>query len=1136
MIEWKRRTPAVTAYRQVFALWLSVGVVLIAGKVGADPTPEANWVAKVVSIQGNVWVRKPMDRQWQVVNLDDHFLAGDEIQVGRNSRAAFVLCNDSTLRVDQQTTLVFSEAKPKKPLLMELIAGTVHFFSRIHRSLHLTTPFVNGAVEGTEFVVRVETDQATITLIEGRMTVSNQQGSARLWPNQAVTVMADQPPVQMAVVRPWDAVHWALYYPAIIDFKPGDFPCEEQWCAAVRQSVEAWRRGDLPEAFETVSKVPEAIDHPRLQLYRAALQLAVGRVDEATAALDQVRLSAAQQSDALSLLAVIAVVQNRKEAARQLVNQAAAAASTGSGADMAGSYVQQAFFDLEAALASVRTAVQKEPHNALAWARLSELYLSKGDHAQALAAARRAVDIQPDLSHPMIVLGFAHLAQIKKEPAKRAFSRAISLDSAAPMARLGMGLVKIRDGQLAKGRGEIEIAACLDPGNALIRSYLGKAYYEEKRDDPAQVQLTAAKQLDPADPTPWFYDAVRKQTVNRPVEALQDMQRSIALNDNRAVYRSRLLLDEDLAARSAGLARIYGDLGFQRLALVEGWKSLNTDPSNFSGHRFLSDAYAGLPRHEIARVSELLQAQLLQPINISPVGPHQAESRLTSFQGTGPTSPSFNEFNPLFNRNQVGLHLSGVVGGNGTLGDEAIVSGIHDHISFSLGQFYHETDGFRDNNDVEENIYNAFIQASLTPKASIQAEIRAKEKKSGDLELLFNPQQFNPNERNSLDVRTYRLGGRYSFSPGAQMIASFIDQRADETLSDYVPDIARITVNERTDGYSAELQHLFRATRFNLVSGGGYVDGELEEVRLIDIMLPFVPDPDPFEKRTPLRHGNAYAYSQLQLLESVNLTGGLSYDDFDNDRVDKNQVNPKLGLTWQPFSGTTFRGAVFRVLTRTLLNDQTVEPTQVAGFNQFYRDVPGTDIWTYGAALDQRLSADIYGGIEFTLRDLDVPITVIRPPAPPDVEHAAWQEKIGRAYLYWTPHPWLSGSSEYLYERWDRDEGYGAQAYIRKLTTHRLRLEGNFFHPSGFFAGLSATYADQTGTFEDFGLASVRNESDRFWVVDAALGYRFPKRLGMVSVEVKNLFDEAFSFQDTDAANPSIYPERLALVRLTFNF
>jgi len=47
------------------------------------------------------------------------------------------------------------------------------------------------------------------------------------------------------------------------------------------------------------------------------------------------------------------------------------------------------------------------------------------------------------------------------------------------------------------------------------------------------------------------------------VEALQDLQKSIELNDNRAPYRSCLLLDEDLAARSASLAQIYYDLEFQ---------------------------------------------------------------------------------------------------------------------------------------------------------------------------------------------------------------------------------------------------------------------------------------------------------------------------------------------------------------------------------------------------------------------------------------------------------------------------------------------------------------------------------------------------------------------------------------------
>src|SRR5206468_5927268 len=97
-------------------------------------------------------------------------------------------------------------------------------------------------------------------------------------------------------------------------------------------------------------------------------------------------------------------------------------------------------------------------------------------------------------------------------------------------------------------------------------------------------------------------------------------------NDSRAGDRSGLQLDSDRAARSASLGRIYSDLGFQQLALVEGWKSVNTDPSNFSAHRFLADSYSVLPRHEIARGSELLQSQLLQPINITPIQPRLAES------------------------------------------------------------------------------------------------------------------------------------------------------------------------------------------------------------------------------------------------------------------------------------------------------------------------------------------------------------------------------------------------------------------------------------------------------------------------------------------------------------------------------
>ncbi len=116
------------------------------------------------------------------------------------------------------------------------------------------------------------------------------------------------------------------------------------------------------------------------------------------------------------------------------------------------------------------------------------------------------------------------------------------------------------------------------------------------------------------------------------------MEKAIELNDNRAVYRSKLLLDSDLAARSCGLARIYNNLGFQQRGLVEGWNSVNIDPTNFSAHRFLADSYAVLPRYEIARVSELLQSQLLQPINITPIQPALAERNLFLISAQGPAA------------------------------------------------------------------------------------------------------------------------------------------------------------------------------------------------------------------------------------------------------------------------------------------------------------------------------------------------------------------------------------------------------------------------------------------------------------------------------------------------------------------
>ena len=134
------------------------------------------------------------------------------------------------------------------------------------------------------------------------------------------------------------------------------------------------------------------------------------------------------------------------------------------------------------------------------------------------------------------------------------------------------------------------------------------------------------------------------------------------------------------------------------------------------------------------------------------------------------------------------------------------------------------------------------------------------------------------------------------------------------------------------------------------------------------------------------------------------------------------QFNPKFGLTWNPFPGTTIRGAAFKTIKRQFISNQTIEPTQVAGFNQFFDDTNGTIGWRYGGAIDQKFSDSLYGGAEFARRDLDVVQAngILRTTSIQFRPGFGQDEDLIRTYLNWTPElfdrNWLSMSAEYQYE------------------------------------------------------------------------------------------------------------------------
>lgn len=1081
----------------------------------SPPCPE--WLAKIISVQGKVDTQPSGESVWQTVDQNKTFCTGDKIRISKHSRATIQMNNQSRITLGQGSTMVFLKPKHKSsPWFLNLLKGAAFFRSRQPQHLSIETPFINAVHEGTEFLVTVNSQQTEISVFDGQVAAINELGEIHIKKGFiGIANKSETPQIKTLTIRPEDAVQWTLYYPPIIDLQNNKL-------AKLNNDL----RGNVHKSLILLEKNQDLQHNANYLSYIASILLSVGSVDEALTFIDKAQAIASDNSDAIALRSIIAVTKNQPNNALTLAQKAVTLNSQSATAQISLSYAYQSLFKIELALKATEKAVHLSPKNALAWARLSELQLSSGEQSDALESAQKAQQLNPKLARTQTILGFAYLAQVDINKAKAVFTEAINLNSADPLARLGLGLAKIRKGNIEGGTHDLETAVSLDPDNPVMRSYLGKAYYELKNEDYAATELTIAKEMDPNDPTAWFYDAIRKQTTNRPIDALYDMQKAIELNENRAVYRSSLLLDEDLAAKTASLTRIYDNLGFQRLGLAEARKSLNSDPTNYSAHRFLANSASRSSRNNITRVSELLQAQLLQPINTTPIQPQMKETTLSATNNSGPTSFSLNEYNPLFSYNNVNFLASGVYGSNNTIGDEAIISGIYDQFSASLGQYHFQTDGFRENDDISKNIYTAFIQAAISPELNAQMEFYKEKTKAGDIALRFNNEingkTFHDKSlRENIDLETVRLGLNYSLFSNQNILFSAVYGKRDKTLS---ANSRNTKSNEKA--FSIEAQHLLSFERFKPILGVSYFSTNLngsKEDKLFNQTQKI---------DTDIEHLVVYTYLPYNFDFNLTATLGLSYDYFKHNNIKINQLNPKFGLVWEPFTDLTFRASVFRTLKRQLITNQSIEPTQVAGFNQFFDNNQGANAWQYGLGLDYKLSKSFFSGFEFTWRDVSQPI--LNKPS------FNQKEMAHLVYFYWTPFQNTSLSAEYHIDEVKRIRENTSFTLAKQAITHSIPLSLNFHHPSGLSSQLSATYINQDVTIRiERDKSKGRNKTD-FWTFDASIAYRLPKRFGQISIEASNLFNRKFQYHNVFDANGiglSRYtPERQFFVKLRLSF
>ena len=242
--------------------------------------------AALLTIEGKVETSTTGAAGWNTAHTNQSLKVGDRVRTGVRSRATLRLSDQTVLRVNELTLL---EIRPgltgAKRSGLDLKSGSTYFFNRGQPSeTDFRTPVASGAIRGTEFHLAVaEADGRTVlTLLDGEVALSNEQGKLALASGQQATVEPGQAPKQTAVLNVINVIQWCLYYPAILDVDEAGLSSAEK--SALADSLSAYRSGDLLRAL---SLYPEARQPSSIaeRLYHAALLLAVGQITQAESSL-----------------------------------------------------------------------------------------------------------------------------------------------------------------------------------------------------------------------------------------------------------------------------------------------------------------------------------------------------------------------------------------------------------------------------------------------------------------------------------------------------------------------------------------------------------------------------------------------------------------------------------------------------------------------------------------------------------------------------------------------------------------------------------------------------------------------------------------------------------------------------------
>ncbi|TCS05235.1 FecR domain-containing protein [Rhizobium sp. BK418] len=532
---------------------LAITSFLFAFPVAAEPLQRPTPVAgSVIARKAGEEVRFVDVTNWRVVDLNQDLLDGDVLRTNATGQLAILFSDHTQIRLGRNSALQVKKMSATGDTILNLQSGTI--WARAQRGgqgLTVETPAAAAAIRGTDWTMTVEGAKTSMIVLEGRVSLTNPQGSVDVNEGEGAVATIGQAPHKIISVNPDDREQMLFY----LDLRDGFGLMPTSPLRADRMATERRRLLALPPERRTTEDWLEL----------AEVQSAFDGRQAAAATLQNIRgrkLTVAQQARVDLLDATIAGSEKRYGDAAKLFEKAlphldptrrnmaqyggyfarSLADPTHAEqppANTAGPYgaIMQAYTagfleNPRAALDIIKKAEQRYPDDPTLpaiRAQLAQLVDDRKqmkeayerslaldpDHPMALAARagykaayesdingaladlNRAIELAPGASGTLNSLGLLQSSRDANREAEEAFKKAIELDPQDPVAHANLAILYLDQGRMKEAKREIDTAIALDPSFDIALLARGRYYLQTGERDKALEDLLAASTANP---------------------------------------------------------------------------------------------------------------------------------------------------------------------------------------------------------------------------------------------------------------------------------------------------------------------------------------------------------------------------------------------------------------------------------------------------------------------------------------------------------------------------------------------------------------------------------------------------------------------------------------------------------------